>query len=159
MLISWPFWLKPFLCKPWVACALEEVQCVNHRRNLLKREGPCASRSSVRPTSFDSDCEPLVSSGWFAVLSSDSDEDGNLAESVQRASCHAIDCGRVAVAVSQVLRRSPKRLRLTSHNLGRMSQASTVVASIRCAALEYDLTRADSDHDTPLPMFPSPLPP
>ena len=75
--------------------------------------------------------------------------------SVRSASSHAIDCGRIAVAASPVPRRAPRRLRLITHNLGDTSQASTVVYPIQSVvdALEYDLTRADSDHNTPLPMF------
>ena len=41
------------------------------RRNLLKREGLCPSRSRSRPTQVDNDCKPLVHSGGLA-MSSDS---------------------------------------------------------------------------------------
>ena len=97
----------------------------------------------------------LVSSGRFAFLSIDSDEDGIQAVSVRSAISHAINCGRIAAAASPVPRRAPRRLRLITQNPGDTSQASTVVHPIQSVvdALEYDLTRADSDRDTPLPMF------
>ena len=61
--------------------------------------------------------------------------------------------GRVAVRSSQTVPSPPKRLRLTCGNLHRLSQASTVPrpAQSLCDALEFDLTREDSDHD---PIFP-----
>ena len=43
------------------------------RSNLLKREGPCASRRRSRFTQVESDCEPLLHDG--GVGSNDSEEE------------------------------------------------------------------------------------
>ena len=112
--------------------------------------GPVQTRNTRRllSTQIDPDDDPPVRSGRFAPLSSDSDGENHDVH-VCRAPTGAINCGRVAVLSSRIVPSAPKRLRLTSRNLHRMSQASTVPGPSQslCDALEFDLTREDSDRD------------
>ena len=62
-----------------------------------------------------------------------------------------------AAASSPVCCHSPKRLRWTSRNVCRGRQASTVAvpSASLCDALEFDVTRADSEPGLPPPMCPA----
>ena len=111
--------------------------------------GPVQTRSTRRllSTQIDPDDDPPVRSGRFAPLSNTDGENHDV--HVCRARTSAIDCGRVAVLSGRIVPSAPKRLRLTSRNLHRMSQASTVPGPSQslCDVLEFDLTREDSDRD------------
>ena len=120
------------------------------RSNLLKREGPCASRRQSRFTQVDSDCEPLLHNGGVA---SDSEEEETQAVSVHQAPVHSVDEGRIAMPVRQVSSRVPKRLRLTGHQHGTMPTDDV------CEALEFDLTQGDSSGFDNPPLPPPVLPP
>ena len=90
---------------------------------------------------------PSVGSGRFDALSSEGEDED--ATHVCRAHSSVDHGGRVAVRSNQIVPSAPKRLRLTCRNLHRMSQASTVPGPSQslCDALEFDLTREDSDRD------------
>ena len=83
-------------------------------------------------------------SGRFAALASESGDESPVAH-VCRAPSDVVHYVGVAVPATPVAS-APKRLRLTSRNLHRMSQATTAPAVAESVgdALEFDLTRADS---------------
>ena len=128
-------------------------------KSLLKREGTFGSRRRTRPTIVDrdSDCEPLLTTGRVAVLSSDGAEDGPQAVSVCVPRIFPDrQWWEVAAAASPVCLYPPKRLRWTSRNVCRGRDASTVAvpSASLCDTLECDVTRADSEPDLPPPMCP-----
>ena len=79
------------------------------------------------PRIVDSDCDPPLTGGRFAVLSSDGDEDGIQTVSVCRAPSQTVAGGSVAAAASPVRLHPLERLRYTSRNVCRGSQTSAVV--------------------------------
>ena len=85
-----------------------------------------------------------VPSGRFAALASESGDE-SLVVNVCRAPSDVVHSVGVAMPATPVAS-APKRLRLTSRNLHRMSQATTApaVPESVCDALEFDLTRVDS---------------
>ena len=125
------------------------VQTRNARR-LQSTQLDCESGSSfnvVDSTSQRGQTPPSISRGRFHVLSSEGEEEEVFHVCTARSSVD--HRGRVVVRSSQTVPSPPKRLRLSCGDLPRLSQASTVPRPPQslCDALEFDLTREDSDHD------------
>ena len=119
------------------------------RSNLLKREGPCFSRSR-RPTQVDSVCEPLVSSGGCA-FSSDSvvprhrDREGSNDE-------EDLPLSVLVTPVTQPASLVPTWVESPEDPRPRVLQAVSSPIPGRKPPRVYDLTEvdseADSDHDS-----------
>ena len=130
------------------------VQTRNARR-LQSTQLDFESGSSfkvVDSTSQRGQTPPSISRGRFHVLSNKGEDEE--AFHVCRTRSSVDHGGRVAVRSSQTVLSPPKRLRLTCGDLPRLSQASTVRRPPQslCDALEFDLTREDSDHDPISPV-------
>ena len=95
-------------------------------------------------------------SGRFAALASESGDESPVAHACRAPSdvVHYVGVAVPAIPVAS----APKRLRLTSRNLHRMSQASPAVPESVCDALEFDLTRAEARSIRPILLSEPSLP-